>query len=1327
MTNERETAEYLSLREAARRIGVHENTIRNWVARGLLQSVKVAGSRYPRFSADDIDRVAHQQQVSSEKARRTEGTTELVDADYLESWAGSREAEELLPEVVARLIEGTTGVIGVHMRTGDGIRLPGWDGVVEDSPGSPWVPAGPSAWELGTSGDPRRKADDDFESRTAKPLEVEPSVTSFVFVTPRRWPGARKWEQKRRAEGPWRSVRVLDADDLAGWLRSQPGTHLWFSEAVGLQPLDVRPLSQWWDRFRRQIEPPIPPELLLAGRDEAAKRLLDRLQGATPPPIFVRGASRDEATAFIAAAFEASTNLPKYDALIATSPHGWERLSLASQPAVLIPHIGEPETATAVGMGHRVIVPLAAGTTPFRGDVIELGRLDRKLARDVLVQKASRGFVEADRLAGLARRSFASFLRAPELAAMPRSSPPWARGDRARLFATLVLVGSWGPTEADRQVVSQIAGRDWESIEDALVAASDSSDPPFIPMGAGWQVVSPDGAWVLLRNAVQTTDIERFCDKAVEILGEPDPVLTLDPKERLQAHLRGIRRQFSPTLSQGVAQGLALLGAFNDQSPDRTNCRDDGEYAKPVVRRLLQRANDDASGLHWRSISTYLRLLAEAAPDVLLDAIEDGLAGDEPVLRTMFVDSEESAVPRVSSEHTGLLWALELLCWSPKHLSGAAAALARLAEIDPGGRLGNRPHDSLRTVFLPWLPQTSVPLKSRLEVLDGLRVRFPDVAWKLEMAIMPSDHGMSLPTPRPRFRQWPTTDERPPLSEWLGAITEITARAIEDANASPLRWAELIMQAPGLPADERSRVIAALGDLSPADMDDEPRTILWQSLVSLIARHRQYSDARWAFSDEVLQALETIAEQLKPDDLVGRFAPLFDWDPPLPQVSRHEYEEHERATAAVKRDAVRQILRHLGFPGIERLARASNLPEHVGVCTAEVAPGEHFSEVRSLFGRTDKLRRLADGWVAKMAADASWLDARNVELSGWSIATQIGFLRALGAPNARIVGVIDSLDTAVQRQYWETIRPINVDDDVVATVVNRLLAHDRPWVAIEVLGLACCRPNQRLASAVSPEQVVKVLDDALASDSLDPGAASRAAFEIAQLLDYLEVSGVAAGTLARLEWSYFRVLENTRQPRALYEALSTDPELFVELVCRVYRPKKASSSTNEDGDAGIAQNAWSVLNEWRPRLGGPGTIDIPNLRSWVERARTELASLDRADIGDHQIGQTLSGPSLGADGIWPTERIRELIEDLASTNLESGLVIGVFNSRGVTTRGVYDGGTQEWALAAKYRRWGEAVINRWRRTGRVLMQLAEDYEREARREDLEAHTRASDV
>ena len=362
--------------------------------------------------------------------------------------------------------------------------------------------------------------------------------------------------------------------------------------------------------------------------------------------------------------------------------------------------------------------------------------------------------------------------------------------------------------------------------------------------------------------------------------------------------------------------------------------------------------------------------------------------------------------------------------------------------------------------------------------------------------------------------------------------------------------------------------------------------------------------------------------------------------------------------------------------------------------------------------------------------DPSWLEARVVEMPGWSVGTQIGFLLALGAPDSRLVALIDSLDGAVQRQYWETVHPFAVEESAIHDVVERLLAHNRPWGAIDVLSLACHRPSNDNASDLSVDQIIQVLDEALANEPTNRSAASHAAYEVGQLLDYLEGRAVDEVILARLEWSFFRMLEHTRQPRALYRALSDDPELFVELVCRVYRAKNAPETTEVDErTVAVAQNAWSVLHDWRrpPGLNDQGAIDGQHLRTWIRRARLQLADQDRADIGDHQIGQTLSGSPPGADGIWPAEEIRELIEDLASRNLESGLAIGVLNARGTTSRGVYDGGAQEWALATKYRDWGAAVADRWPRTGRLLFELAEDYERQARREDAEAHARASDL
>jgi len=87
--------------------------------------------------------------------------------------------------------------------------------------------------------------------------------------------------------------------------------------------------------------------------------------------------------------------------------------------------------------------------------------------------------------------------------------------------------------------------------------------------------------------------------------------------------------------------------------------------------------------------------------------------------------------------------------------------------------------------------------------------------------------------------------------------------------------------------------------------------------------------------------------------------------------------------------------------------------------------------------------------------------------------------------------------------------------------------------------------------------------------------------------------------------------------------------------------------------------------------------------------------------------------------------VRSVVEAASSKPLDTGLEVGRFNGRGVTTRGWLDGGKQEVALALQYRKWADAAGDRWPRTGRLLRRLADGYARDARRED-ESAERAGD-
>jgi hypothetical protein len=127
-------------------------------------------------------------------------------------------------------------------------------------------------------------------------------------------------------------------------------------------------------------------------------------------------------------------------------------------------------------------------------------------------------------------------------------------------------------------------------------------------------------------------------------------------------------------------------------------------------------------------------------------------------------------------------------------------------------------------------------------------------------------------------------------------------------------------------------------------------------------------------------------------------------------------------------------------------------------------------------------------------------------------------------------------------------------------------------------------------------------------------------------------------------------------------------------------------------------------------------------KSILLRLSSRDDDLSRLEIGDICLGKLLSNAPIGADGVWPSEPVRQVMEDIQSEDMMSGAHAGVYNSRGMHWRG--EGGDQERELAARYRKWGEALqFSHPFVSANLHMKLARTYEHEANREDTEAGIR----
>ena len=210
------------------------------------------------------------------------------------------------------------------------------------------------------------------------------------------------------------------------------------------------------------------------------------------------------------------------------------------------------------------------------------------------------------------------------------------------------------------------------------------------------------------------------------------------------------------------------------------------------------------------------------------------------------------------------------------------------------------------------------------------------------------------------------------------------------------------------------------------------------------------------------------------------------------------------------------------------------------------------------------------------------------------------------------------------------------------------------------------------------------------------GQVSMLAWEAGQLLDYLERSDADPVARARIEFLLLPFSSTPRPAQALSSALQNDPALFVELVTYVSGLEGESPEEASEQRQAIATYGYNALLAWRtpPGLTEAGTIDEAALKTWVTEARRQLAEAKRAEIGDGLIGQVLAHLPPDPDRLWPSRPVLDLIEDLSSSRLESGLQNGKFNSRGVQSRDIRAGGDPERSLVKTYRGWATPWLTR---------------------------------
>ena len=517
--------------------------------------------------------------------------------------------------------------------------------------------------------------------------------------------------------------KTIDREFLISTLQGRESSSLgrWMAKKLGLSTSlgGISTPREHWESIREEKasdDPPLPPKLFTEGRDDACSGLQGIFEGKQRK-LLLFAESPQDVDDFVAAYIQTlgvDTAQGYSDrCLYVREEDAWRSVVESRQSHVLVAAVRlalESEERSelltlATRKGHAVIIPLCGAWSSASPEIVKL-RSPSQYQIETVLRESGYSDARARELASIGGDRL-SVLRRYLQGLGP--VPPYSTWENARLIAQAGLAGKWdGTSPADRSALEKLLGKKYGEWIGLLRPDALRSDTPLIQRDEKWRMVARGEAWNALGNRITDEDLERLREVAVSVLGERDPKFDLPKEERFLANVRGKQLKHSSRLREGLAETLALVGSRAEALASCSSGKAETTVIL-VVRQLL----DKASWERWAGLDALLPLLAEAAPDEFLDAVEAALVNlDQTPFHGVFSQEGNGGISDWNYM-SGLLWALETLAWNPDYLSRVTVILADLSSLDPGGNWMNRPINSLVNIFLPWHFQTTASFDKR--------------------------------------------------------------------------------------------------------------------------------------------------------------------------------------------------------------------------------------------------------------------------------------------------------------------------------------------------------------------------------------------------------------------------------------------------------------------------------------------------------------------------------------------------------------------------------------------------------------------------------------
>ena len=746
---------------------------------------------------------------------------------------------------------------------------------------------------------------------------------------------------------------------------------------------------------------------------------------------------------------------------------------------------------------------------------------------------------------------------------------------------------------------------------------------------------------------------------------------------------------YSKELRRGISEFLVLLDIHKDEL---INCSQ--SKREQTVPYIISELFKDTDWKLWASLNDVLPILAEAAPCEFLFAVENVLKQSPCPFGKFF--KRGSYGISWASYMTGLCRALECLAWSENLLPRIILVLAELAMHTPEGFSIN-PSESIITILLPWYPQTTATVDKRIVSLRALGKNFPDIAWKVLIRLLPQRCQSSRNTQRPIFRNYipENWEEGVTNADFWKQVQECADMVVDMSKGNLAYISELVCNLDNIPQPAYEKLLTHLLSDEILNLPDKERVTIWETMISLIQKHRNYADEKWALSTQLVDLLEEATKKITPSKPEYLYRRLFNYKYIEFKAKDETGEQYLTRIEEERSDALDKIYEKDKVNAIVMFTENVESPVLIGNTLACIDKFNIDNDLLPSFLETQESykKEFIAGYIYTRYNKKGIHWVENFDMANWSEEQKYKFFLFLPFEKntwEKANTVLGNIDN-----YWKNVKintfSIKKDNSLI---IDNLLKYERYQDVISCIHV-CYDEHKAFFDEhrkVFTEQLTKaLLGRALSKEPISGIYAHQTARVIALLQ---EAPDIDESNMFEIECTYLTLLEGdgSIEPKLLEKYLSQKPDFFIKVLQWLdiqNNSDKSKDKLNEQKNNYYL--AHKLLNGWKlpPGKIEGATFLVENLKEWMKYVKEKITSQDQYETAMYYLGQVLSFVEADSDGFWINKSVAEIFDERDNDKLRQGFKIRIRNSRGAY---VFDpSGSYEKVNATLWKERAEAI------------------------------------